>query len=557
MRKRDPRFEGLPQSAEKYIRSVVTRIRMSLKVRREVCDELIDHFVHGLRDCDDADRDKRAQELIEQFGSAKLLARLISRGKKRCRPLWKKTIIRSLQAAGLLLILCCLYTWYLTTGEPTISVDYLSMINQRRRPAVPDDQNAWGHYEKAIELYVEPPKDIEDLAELRGKDGNITKFAELDPPQQAAIRKWVKDNKPAWGELEAGSRKPHYWLDYSAEGPDQPLLMEVLLPPFGRLRGVARTGIWRSQLSIQESRFTEATDQCLVVSRVGRHLWSCRGCLIEQLIGMGLSTIANEGILRIAASERVPKLKLARAHDKLVALYPEDHPVVDLTFEQFGFLDTVQHHFTEGGPRGGHLIPGKVAGLAELLAHINDEGLQLRLILGGIALAGRDENVARGNTYCQRMNEIVKLSPYQRRARDLDGYSDLYLSSLSEFRFPFMRMFLPSFSRAGELTHQVKALHEATIAVLALRRWQIDKGEYPETLDQLIDTGYLKVLPSDPYSDGPLRYERRGDDFVLYSVGEDFTDDGGVRHLKYAWGNRLSGLDGKRKGGDRVFWPLR
>ena len=65
----------------------------------------------------------------------------------------------------------------------------------------------------------------------------------------------------------------------------------------------------------------------------------------------------------------------------------------------------------------------------------------------------------------------------------------------------------------------------------------------------LVETGYLNALPDDPYSDGPLRYQRRGDDFVLYSLGGDFDDDGGKQHPKHPW-NR--GKDG----GDRVFWPV-
>ena len=108
---------------------------------------------------------------------------------------------------------------------------------------------------------------------------------------------------------------------------------------------------------------------------------------------------------------------------------------------------------------------------------------------------------------------------------------------------------MPSFQRAAELNFRAKALHEAMVAVLALRRWCLEKGQYPETLNQLVKEGYLKALPDDHYAEGPLRYERRGDDFVLYSVGTDFEDNGGVRDSN-PW---------DRQGvtrGDRVYWPL-
>jgi hypothetical protein len=93
--------------------------------------------------------------------------------------------------------------------------------------------------------------------------------------------------------------------------------------------------------------------------------------------------------------------------------------------------------------------------------------------------------------------------------------------------------------------------HEATLTILALLRWQSDRREYPATLDDLVGAGYLKLLPQDPFSDKPLVYRRTDGDFVLYSLGPNFVDDGGE-----------SGKD--RKGrprmwsdeGDVVFWPL-
>ena len=75
------------------------------------------------------------------------------------------------------------------------------------------------------------------------------------------------------------------------------------------------------------------------------------------------------------------------------------------------------------------------------------------------------------------------------------------------------------------------------------------RSEYPEDLNELTPAGYLKQLPSDPYSDGMLKYERRGEDFVLYSLGADFDDDGGVQTPNDPWAE-------KQPSGDHVFWPV-
>ena len=152
------------------------------------------------------------------------------------------------------------------------------------------------------------------------------------------------------------------------------------------------------------------------------------------------------------------------------------------------------------------------------------------------------------------MSEIAKLTPYEKRQQGLDKWAYQYFPSLDyldKVKFMFLSSFMPSLDRVGEIAYRSKAVHEATITVLAIRRWQLEKGDYPDSLGQLVAGGYLKVLPPDPYSDGPLKYAKRGEDFVLYSIGADFEDGGGVRPAKSTAKSSF-----EKDGGDRVFWPL-
>ena len=96
---------------------------------------------------------------------------------------------------------------------------------------------------------------------------------------------------------------------------------------------------------------------------------------------------------------------------------------------------------------------------------------------------------------------------------------------------------------------------EATITILVLKRYAIEKGNYPENLQELLETGYITKEPIDPYSGKPLVYRKEGNDFTLYSLGEDFVDNNGTplfngEHLK-KWGDSHS-----KTGGDAVFWPV-
>jgi hypothetical protein len=109
-------------------------------------------------------------------------------------------------------------------------------------------------------------------------------------------------------------------------------------------------------------------------------------------------------------------------------------------------------------------------------------------------------------------------------------------------------MFLPDLATATDLNCQAKASHRATVASIALLRWRKDKGQFPQRLDELVGGGYLSSLPADPYSDGPLKYRRTEGGFILYSIGENFKDDGGDP-------NAPGAHMGYRTPLDIVYWP--
>jgi len=66
----------------------------------------------------------------------------------------------------------------------------------------------------------------------------------------------------------------------------------------------------------------------------------------------------------------------------------------------------------------------------------------------------------------------------------------------------------------------------AKVAV-ALAAYRAENGRYPAKLVEL-SPKYLKVVPKDRLSGKELIYRLEGRGYVLYSVGENLTDDGGV-----------------------------
>lgn len=80
---------------------------------------------------------------------------------------------------------------------------------------------------------------------------------------------------------------------------------------------------------------------------------------------------------------------------------------------------------------------------------------------------------------------------------------------------------------------------------LAVERYRLAHGSAPETLSQLVP-GYLAAVPPDPFDGTPLRYKSLDHGFMVYSVGENGKDDGGVEESSV-------GANGPGQTGDLVF----
>jgi hypothetical protein len=542
-------LSDLPACAGQFIRHVIKKMRYRRRARAEVQAELAGHFAEELRACNDPEeRERRARRLIEEFGDPKLLALLCRRAKKRCRPLWAAMLVRTTQAGAALVLLFGLYMIWFASGKPDVRVDYLTMLSQMSRPQIPERDNAWPLYQQAFARVVEPNEELADLPGFSMIRAEPCDFASLAIPQQDAVAKWVSANRSAWERFQAGSVKPYCWRPCQPGDANEPQWLFSLLPHLKPLRQVALAGIWRCRIEVQQGQTAEALEDCLTVARAGRH-WQLSGLLVEQLVGVTLSRTAHEEILRVLSRQSLSAPDLAELQRKIAALYPEGYPLVNLEGQRLGFLDTVQRVFTEGGPGGGHMIP---AWMASLSTEGGDGEWFDAVLANAVALvhAGRNQTVAKADELFELAKKRVRLTPYEKHGGSLMAVDEM-LMSLSRARYCLLYILTPAVDRCGELAFQARALHQATLTILALLRCRAEKGAFPASLEALKQAGYLDMLPADPYSDGIVSYRATGDNFTLYSVGPNFRDDRGRPGSKSRKSSTLWSKDG-----DAVFWPV-
>jgi len=683
--------KSLPACAVEYIHRLLKKMRYRRKVRNDVEAELKAHFEDELKDCKTAEeKEQKARQILTDFGDLKLLAILLRRAKKRCRPLWRTVIARTFQTIGVLIVCFIFYTIWFSFGEPTYRVDYVQLLNRMNQPQVRNQDNAWPHYEKAIELYVPQSPIVKQLIsyrrngkaredalrlkdQLRDNQQQIQAWFEknrkywdnINPEQQSVILKcfeydwvpfpkivhqdnndwyattfyrmtehffrclnddaelldphprgmlpvqaqpgfpgdelkswlkegkippnfiqavsvavlqeanrrfsnlpkdirgeltdveleyigpWVRQNEPAWQDFLAGSAKSYCYRPYTNDpNTKNKLVFSIPTAPLISLRELVRMIAWRSRIDREQGRLQQSMEDSLAIARAAGH-WQGKGTLIEQLVGMGISSLGHAEILSLLANQKISANQIKRLQEQLSQIYPGGYPLINMEGERLVFMDIVQRSFTDGGPGGGHLIPGSWNGYVES-PDVDEKLLFTPLYTAAsMAHARRDATVAKANEIYALQSKLARMTPYQRHVSNLKTSEEIMYESWHSYRFFLVGVFMPASDRISDIVYRGKTHHEAVVAILALQRWRLEKDQYPAALGELVTAGFLNELPMDPWSDKPLVYKKTDDDFILYSVGYNFTDDGG-EYGKDRNGNFRQWRDN----GDTVFWPV-
>lgn len=570
------KLQNLPACVGEFVRLVVKKMRYRRKVRQDVQDELAVHFEDELKAYKtDEERRAKAQQLITDFGDVKLLAVLLRRAKKRCRPLWRTMLARGSQSAAIMTACFVLYVMWFFSGKPNITTDYVAQLNHIAKPVADESLNAAPFYEKAVELHVKEPNDL----------SKFPKWPEdLSDEQMAIMTSWISDNEPCFEQIKLAGEKPHYWQRYEGEPGDMLLGLSFNLPDFRKL---ARLVLWRAKMRAHQARTTDAFGDILLCYRMGMHA-KVPTSLFEQLIGMGVERMAVDTALVVLDQVDVGEEALSDFQDRFERLVEQDNFGMRLDGERLSVYDEVQRLFTDG-LGGGHIIPRRVKELhSELEVQViglsastgdapppqqpRPTWLQKRIADIEYVASFAIESAQTLGLRARRTAYLLFLHPdkqetFQATQQLYNYWEGLTVKSPAQIRIEgidpekhtqqivkdnmLLEMFGSVPGGVSEITHQRKTEIQALVSILALLRYKCDKGLYPEDLRELIAAGYLEKLPVDPYSDKPLIYKKTDKDFVLYSIGRNFTDDGGEvvrredgRIRKWAFQ------------GDTVFWPV-
>jgi hypothetical protein len=100
---------------------------------------------------------------------------------------------------------------------------------------------------------------------------------------------------------------------------------------------------------------------------------------------------------------------------------------------------------------------------------------------------------------------------------------------------------MPTLGRAVELEDAARMHYDIERLALALAWFHGEHNRWPSDLKEIVPK-YLKAIPPDRFSRNPLVYKAREDGYLLYSVGANLKDDGGVRGRRSDDGDIVAGV---------------
>ena len=484
-------------------------------------------------------------------------------------------IIRSVALLGMASAGGLVIAWMLfIVGRPDPTVNYLDELNAGIEQ-LSEEQKGWNIYRDVWAEYEFCEGGRRDFKELEITDGSGTRLVRPADAEWNNAIKQLEDSARFLDSLRAGAGAPNLGLalcvnlnDYSLEDraalfPDLPAegplggglgvagvaadvdrlltesIINLLLPHIQSFRTASRILAVDSRYAVQQGD----TD------RVVKNLESIMGLahqaaeskiLICKLVAVSVEQIGLELLddLLVKNPNLFTLNQLTRVQKAIQSREQSDD--LNLSGERLMMLDTIQRVYTNNGQGGGRITKQGLAFLdvTGLIMGERLTGVRLvnQFLIGPVALfsiAPRRETTQQMEVWLASMETQLKSPVYNK-----SNWDDLDQEiQQAEIRHPVLASLFPD----GVALHQVllksRAQREGVLMALAVYRYRIREGVWPASANDLID-GFLESLPVDPLSGDSLKYHRRGETFVIYSVGLDGEDNQGFRPRIFPGGGR-------------------
>jgi hypothetical protein len=317
-------------------------------------------------------------------------------------------------------------------------------------------------------------------------------------------------------ELRQSGQLPYsrFPLEYDKED-----TWAMMFPHLAVLKGCAQVLQLRALAELQNGQSDQALADVKLMLRLVDSIHT-EPILISHLVRLAMVNIALQPVWEGSAEHKWSDAQLAQLDQELAKMdLLSDYKLAirgEMVLCQVGFFDYLRHHpgqlqnlSSEGAPSS----PASAFSLIRLIPSgwFYQNQLHCARPMVEFYLPAADVN--------QRI-----ISPAVTRRADAAVEADT--QHLTPFNM-IERMLLPALGSATRKFASVQAAMDLARVAIALERYRLAHGEYPESLT-VLSPQFIVKLPHDIINGQPLHYRRTDDgQFVLYSVGWNETDDSG------------------------------
>ncbi len=412
---------------------------------------------------------------------------------------------------GIVALLLLLFVLYRVSGSLKLKKQIDSLRNQGypvtleeldRWYNIPEGaKNAADVYMAAFSNYVEWDKEARKALPIVGKAPLPERTQPLDDPNQQLVEKFLSDNKKTLTLLHEAASIEHcrYPIDFSQQ-------LDQSAPWLKELRASAR--LFQLDVLIQ----CENQDAEQVIETIQANLALAKSSntplIIHRLVQIAVRALAYRNIERVLNRIQLTDEQLRRISARIDESDTEQGYQRALIGEQCFGLHTFRGHLREvsdqfrSGGGGAPII---------LLAFWRITGLN-------------DRNATEYIKIIQELIDAMELPANERLLVCESIQKDIDSRKRGGM---FTRILMPAFGRIMQIETRQLAYMLVTQTALAVERYRLTEGHLPQSLDNLVPA-YMEVVPTDPFDGQSLKYRTLETGYVVYSIGDDLTDEGGA-----------------------------
>jgi len=280
----------------------------------------------------------------------------------------------------------------------------------------------------------------------------------------------------------------------------------AIFPYFSNFRRVARLLAMESQVRSARGDWKGASESALDAIRMGEDI-PRGGVVIAQIVGDACAATGQSALWKTI--EHLDAAQSRAAAQRLHALMQR----------HFSYADTIREEKWTGQ-----------AGLKEVLRSVTLSSA----LKNGAGTTGTE-------TSDMQRYRMAFYMVYGKK-RILQNYTEIMDATIAQARQPYSvkhpplpipsdpitKEIAPEFESARCIEVRTEAQNAMLLIALYLHAYRLDHGHYPAALAELVPT-YLSKIPEDPFAlQGPFCYRLQGEKYLLYSIGPDGKDNGGI-----------------------------